>query len=526
MKNDDVTWLAAELGLPTLEETASGLLASPAARELLTYSDATEGADGVVDSDPAMLGTHTQERSSIIRGVALNEAAAVIMGIAIDHVRLLAAIAAARGGDRHSTEIGPNSAGQSFRLLATPAADAQRIRLTIAPARDAHAGEALVDVAAAVSHEVANAVSSIRGWAELALQGGTPLVSSDPRGAATATVDIRDALGLIRTAARSAEQAARSMLALARGQAHQADEPLLDLSVFADELLQLLTLTARESRVTLEAVIEPGLVALASRAQLFTILFNLVKNAIEACAPGGLVRVRLQAEHGLVKVSVTDNGPGLDAAQKLHLFERYFTTKATGTGLGLSLVKRAVEASGATIEVDSEPGRGTMFRVFFTRAADGDASSLPGSDNAWSSDSGESDTSGQRLDIRVLVVDDDQALREMLATALSLRGAEVVSVRSSQEALLLGERFDIALIDMMLDDCRGDELLALLRQRGNVDAAMLVTGAVQKPRLVPGGEPDDWVRKPFEISHLVERIRRTLERHRMLDTARQHTARA
>ena len=509
MKNDDVSWLAAELGLPALEETASGLLTSPAARGALPVSE----AEGAVNGDPAL-----------IHSVALNEAAALIMGIAIDDVRLLAAIAAARGGDRHSIEVGPNGAGQSFRLLATPAGDAQRIRLTIAPARDGQAREALVDVAAAVSHEVANAVSSIRGWAELALHG-EPTAGTAPPGAPTASVDVRDALGLIRTAARSAEQAARSMLALARGQARKDDERLLDLSVFADELLQLLTLTAREARVTLEAVIEPGLVVLATRAQLFTILFNLVKNAIEACAPGGLVRVHAQADQAVVKLSVRDSGPGLDTAQKQHLFELYYTTKASGTGLGLSLVKRAVEVSGSTIEFESEPGRGTVFRLLFARATDSDVRSMPGGDTAWSSATSESDGSGQRLDIRVLVVDDDHALREMLATALSLRGAEVVSVRSSTEALALPERFDIALIDMMLDDCRGDELLALLRQRGNVDAAMLVTGTVQKPRLVPGGEPDDWVRKPFEISHLVERIRRTLERHRMLDTAG-HTARA
>jgi DNA-binding response OmpR family regulator len=55
--------------------------------------------------------------------------------------------------------------------------------------------------------------------------------------------------------------------------------------------------------------------------------------------------------------------------------------------------------------------------------------------------------------------------------------------------------------------------------RSTVNAAMLVTGTVQKPRLVVGGEPDDWVRKPFEISHLVERIRRTLDRHHMLSAA-------
>jgi DNA-binding response OmpR family regulator len=122
------------------------------------------------------------------------------------------------------------------------------------------------------------------------------------------------------------------------------------------------------------------------------------------------------------------------------------------------------------------------------------------------------------LSARILVVDDDDALHGMLATALSLRGADVVTAKSSEQACRLEGRFDIALIDMTLEDCRGDELLTTLRRRDTVSAAILVTGTVQKPRLTPGGEPDDWVRKPFEIGMLVERIQHTLDRHRMLSS--------
>jgi CheY-like chemotaxis protein len=310
------------------------------------------------------------------------------------------------------------------------------------------------------------------------------------------------------------------MLSLARGEAQTLDGQPLDLSSFASELLQLLTLTAREARVTLESSIEPGLCVRASRAHMFTILFNLLKNAVEACLPGGLVSVHVRGDRDGVRVSVRDTGPGLDSGAKKRIFERYYTTKSTGTGLGLALVHGAVEASGARLEVDSEPGRGTVFRVLLPRVSDAPLTLAPVSESGWSS-ARASEAPSHPLELRVLVVDDDHALREMLATALSLRGADVISVRSSEEALELEGNFDIALIDMMLDDCRGDELLATLRQRGVVNAAMLVTGTVQKPRLVPGGEPDDWVRKPFEISHLVDRIRRTLERHRMLDDASQ-----
>jgi CheY-like chemotaxis protein len=481
MKNDDPSWLCAELGLPVLDETADGLVSNPAAQTALEQARfESNGTD-----EPA----------------GLAASAARIMGIDADDDALMNALATARRGDHGRAEVGPNLRGQKWRVLATPLDDGARVRLTCAP-REAGPGadRGWVEVAAAVSHEVANAVGSIRGWAELALHGDD------------ATVDVRDALTLIRSAARNAEHAARSMLRLARGQAGGADEPdVLDLSEFSSELMSLLALGAREARVTLQSSIEPGLYVRATRAQLFTMLFNLLKNAIEACKHGGLVSLSASGGADSVRVSVRDTGAGMEAQAKQRLFERYFTTKATGTGLGLALVKSAADASGARISVDSELGRGTVFQLVLLRAHEAATSREP----SWPSPPRD-DTVSPQVSARVLLVDDDHALREMLATALSLRGADVTSARNAEEALALAGPFDLALIDMMLEGCRGDELLATLRKRGSVDAAMLVTGTVQKPRLVPGGEPDDWVRKPFEIAHLVERMRRTLERHRML----------
>jgi CheY-like chemotaxis protein/anti-sigma regulatory factor (Ser/Thr protein kinase) len=483
MKNDDPSWLCAELGLPVLDETADGLVSNPAAQTALEEARSEgNGAD-----EPA----------------GLAASAARIMGIDADDDALMDALATARRGEHGRAEVGPNLRGQKWRVLATPLGDGARVRLTCAP-REAGPGadRGWVEVAAAVSHEVANAVGSIRGWAELALHGDD------------ATVDVRDALTLIRSASRNAEHAARSMLRLARGQA-DADEPdVLDLSEFSSELMSLLALGAREARVTLQSSIEPGLHVRATRAQLFTMLFNLLKNAIEACKHGGLVSLSASGGADSVHVSVRDTGAGMDAHARQRLFERYFTTKATGTGLGLALVKSAADASGARISVDSELGRGTVFQLLLLRAHE----AAPSREPSWPSPPGD-DTLSQQVSARVLLVDDDHALREMLATALSLRGATVTSARNAEEALALSGPFDLALIDMMLEGCRGDELLATLRKRGSVNAAMLVTGTVQKPRLVPGGEPDDWVRKPFELAHLVERMRRTLERHRMLHQA-------
>jgi CheY-like chemotaxis protein len=397
----------------------------------------------------------------------------------------------------------------------TDAASAEQLIGADAPDGAPRTAQApLVDVAAAVAHEVANAVSAIAGWAELGLEGG---------------VDSRQALALIASCARTAEEAARRMLRLSRGELSEDDHAVLDVSQLSSELIQLLSITARQARVGLDPSVEPGLLLIGARGHWFSLLWNLVKNAIEASPPGAAVSISLSGDDVSVELEVADLGPGLDESAQARIFTPYVTTKATGTGLGLHLVREAVEALGGHLLLRSAPGSGTSFRVRLPRAARSSDILLSAYDPSDSSparemhgvpsESEEAPRSQYTLDANLLVVDDDDALREMLATALSLRGARVTTARSGEQARLEAGPFDAALIDMTLDDCRGDELLAQLRKRGCVSAAMLVTGTAQTPRLVPGGEPDDWVRKPFEVSELVDRLKRTLERHRMLQVA-------
>jgi len=482
MKQDDATWLAAELGFPTLEESSAGLSANPAARNVLR------------ELPPD-----------------LAQAAAVIAGISPADAELARLLARARSGERATATLG-TAADQAWRVLASPSAPGQA-RLTFAPASIEQSGTiqrraGLVDVAAAVSHEVANAMGAITGWAELAAK---PEESG---------IEPAEALRLIASCARTAESAARRMLSLARG--HDSKDETTELSDLAEEVVSLLTLSARQARVSVTNHIEPDLTVRGSRGQLFTVLWNLTKNAIEACGAAGEVEISVEGDDSDVFVSVRDTGPGIDADACERIFSPYYTTKAGGTGLGLPLVRQTVETLHGKLSVDSVVGAGTTFRVMLPRllrrsATFDAAASAPNQAQRLQSD--EAPRAAQALDADILVIDDDDALREMLATALTLKGARVTALRGAAEARALERSFDIALIDMMLSDCRGDELLATLRVRGIVNAAMLVTGTVQKPKLVPGGEPDDWVRKPFEISQLVDRLKRTLERHAMLSAA-------
>ncbi len=479
MKPDDLTWLSTELGFPVLQEAEGRVLANA----------------------PALVALGG------VPPVSLDDAARQLAGQACDPSTVRDAIDRARAGQRVSLLLCADTE-EAQRMLAWSGPDG--LRVTFAPAQSERIHEtqrraSLVDVAAAVSHEVANAMGAIGGWADLATRGDG------------ASIEPFEALRLIASCSRTAEQAARRMLSLARGA--EDELAVTDLSDLSQEVVSLLSLSARQARVQLTSSIEPELMVRASRPQLFTVLWNLAKNAIEACEPTESVHLAVEGDETHAIVVVRDTGHGLLPSAKEKLFLPYFSTKTAGTGIGLSLVRSEVEKLQGKIEVDSTLGMGTTFRVTLPRLSRASAmrTSPPVEPTRVQSD--KAPAGGHVLDARILVVDDDDALREMVATALSLKGAHVTTARSAAEARQLAGPFDIALIDMMLDDCRGDELLASLRKQGSVHAAMLVTGTVQRPRLVPGGEPDDWVRKPFELSQLVERLRRTLERHEMLSAA-------
>jgi len=138
-----------------------------------------------------------------------------------------------------------------------------------------------------------------------------------------------------------------------------------------DNLNEIVQMTARlhegggPERAQIQLHLDPELPArLLDREQIKRLLNNLIKNAVEA-TPNRRGEIRITTRHrdGRAILEISDNGPGLSAAAREHLFEMNFTTKREGSGLGLVMVKRIVEEHGGTIEVESEEGRGTRFRI-------------------------------------------------------------------------------------------------------------------------------------------------------------------
>jgi signal transduction histidine kinase/CheY-like chemotaxis protein len=453
-----IDWFCNNLGLPFISEEADGGLGLNAAAH-------------------DVLGTGVF--ASI--GAALHP----LLGDALDPATLDAALQAAREG--RPTEL---TLAQGLRALVSPAAPG-RACAVLAP-QVALEGLALqrralaTDRSARISHELANALGAIAGWAAIAKEGQR----------------ITEALELIERSASDAWTAARTMLGEVSGQRATPElDQIIDLSHFTEQAARLLVPSSLKKQVSIDTQVKPGLLVKGDRSSAWAIVWNLASNAIEALPRGGRVSLQLTDADDTLRLCVRDDGPGMSAEARAHVFEPYFTTRDSGSGLGLALVKQAVLGLGGSITLDSEPGRGTCFYVELPRAR---ASSNAPKRRVSTRESGV--YVAEQIEGRILVLDDDASLREMIATALHMRGAQVQSAGTLDEALALTGPFDVAVIDYILGEQRGDAAIAALRNAGSVARALLVSGTELPRQLAQGGEPDGVLRKPFELNDLFERV--------------------
>ncbi len=467
-----IDWLCGSLGLPLIEEAErGGLRLNAAAAEILGPSK-------------------SQSLTAALRAMAADREP----GVLERHVRR------ARLGERSEMAL-----GNGLRALFSPAGT-KRACVVLAPALAIeHAAlqrRALAtDRSARVSHELANALGAIAGWARLAREG--------------ASVD--EALELIEKSADTAWSAARTVLGEVSGRSQEThDAAVIDLSAFVDEAARLLIPKALKKNITVKTSITPGLCVAGDRGSAWSIVWNLATNAVEALPTGGTVNLQLCATGNTVHLCVSDNGPGMIAEVRARVFEPYFTTKRAGTGLGLSVVKEAAAELGGNVQLESQPGQGTRFQVDLPRALHAEK---PRRRHHTTGKRASGVFLAEHLDGRFLVVDDDAVLREMIATALHMRGAEVVAAASLNEALKQRGPFKLALVDLLLGEHRGDAALARLREAGIVSAGLIVSGTEVPRTLAPGGQPDAILRKPFELEELFERIAEVLSCEREGKTA-------
>jgi PAS domain S-box-containing protein len=247
------------------------------------------------------------------------------------------------------------------------------------------------------------------------------------------------------------------------------------------------------------------------RGQLDQIVMNLAANARDAMPEGGTLSLSAKnAPASLigdaVLLRIRDTGTGLSAEAKAHLFEPFFTTKAPGigTGLGLATVFGIVKALGGLIEVASEEGKGTEFRIWLPRASEGPLAAPPAM----------SPPRRQRSpnESMVLVVDDDADVRSLMVRLIAAEGFQVLSAADADQALALSlslSELPVLVTDVMLPGKDGLWLSKRLLERFPSLKVVLVSGFAPDPmaaaRLVSQGAK--FVQKPFQPGLLVSSVK-------------------
>jgi two-component system phosphate regulon sensor histidine kinase PhoR len=359
-------------------------------------SDLAEALNETAQHLDRTIHTLTDERNqsaailrSMVEGVAVigadqrivfcNSAFAAVLSIDSQACEGRAASEVIRDPDLLEAVLGAVRTGESVRSdVTTGTAHPKNFAVTAAPVRSdgTTAGAVLVlhditelrrlerarrDLVANVSHEFRTPLTAIRGFAETLLAGG--LEDEGNR---------RRFLEIIRDHAVRLTRLTEDLLELARIEAGKLE---LDLrpTVLADVIEPCLETTrpaAAEREIELAAEYEADLpLVLADPRALEEILQNLLDNALRYTPAGGRVTVRAGAHDGTIALAVADTGIGIPPAEQERIFERFYRADASrarnmgGTGLGLSIVKHLVEAHAGRIDVESEVGRGTTFRV-------------------------------------------------------------------------------------------------------------------------------------------------------------------
>jgi PAS domain S-box-containing protein len=370
--------------------------------------------------------------------------------------------------------------------------------------------EAVGRLAGGIAHDFNNLLTIIKGYAELAVQR------------AGIQPELRADVQQIENAAERASTLIRQLLAFSRRQVLQPK--ILDLNAIVLGLDKLLgRLMGEHIEMTTRCGANVGHVK-ADPAQIEQVIMNLVVNARDAMPKGGRLMVETAnmdldsayaRDHVTVKpgpyvmLAVSDSGIGMSPETVAHIFEPFYTTKESGqgTGLGLSTVYGIVKQSGGYIWVYSEPGKGTTFKVYLPRVA-GQVDSKP--------EAVEIPAAGKGSET-ILLVEDEEAVRELASRILSAKGYSVVAAKSTKEAEQFSERhageIHLLLTDIVMPGTSGRELAGRITGRHPRTRVLYMSGYTDNV-LAQGGVLEaglSFLQKPFTPSALVQKVRDVLD---------------
>lgn len=369
--------------------------------------------------------------------------------------------------------------------------------------------QAIGQLAGGVAHDFNNLLTAMIGHCDLILSRARP---TDP--------NFGDLMQIKQNANRAADLV-RQLLAFSRRQTLQPR--LVNLADVVDGVRHLLSrLLGPTISFDIEHGRDLGLVR-ADAGQIEQVIVNLSVNARDAMPSGGRLRIATQpisaaeaqaAGYGVLPpgdyamLTVADTGQGIPPENLSKIFEPFFTTKekGAGTGLGLATVYGVVQQTDGHIFVESEVGKGTAFRIFLPQVMVVEATQSSAVELV-------NDTTGQG---RILLVEDETAVREFARRALESKGYDVAAAASGEEALEIvqaGQRpFDILVTDVIMPGIKGGELAIELRRRYPGLKLLFISGYADEDFRSQLGQMQDaaFLPKPFSLATLAEAVKNAL----------------
>jgi PAS domain S-box-containing protein len=366
--------------------------------------------------------------------------------------------------------------------------------------RQAQKMEAVGQLAGGVAHDFNNLLTVINGYAQLLLARtqGDELIEQD--------------LQPILYAAQRAAVLTQRLLAFSRRQL--LVPRVIDLNAVIRDLQPMLRRLLPEN-LEIAVLLAPDAIRVkADPAQVEQVILNLAVNSRDAMPDGGALRIRVSAlERGVppqrwAVLEVSDTGTGMDDATRERIFEPFFTTKEVGkgTGLGLAMVYGVVRQSGGQIEVESAPGAGATFRIYLPSVEQAE-------EDAIRPDSPAQPVTGHET---ILVVEDDDAVRDLVGKTLEGLGYNVLAVSGGNAALKQSAKFkgeiDLLISDLVMPGMSGRDVARRLARKCPRLKVLYISGYADE-RIVQeaSAEPRaSLLAKPFSPGELEQAVRRAL----------------
>ncbi|MBZ0270206.1 response regulator, partial [bacterium] len=350
---------------------------------------------------------------------------------------------------------------------------------------------ALGELASGVAHDFNNILGIILGRAQILQQQ-----AKDD--------EVRRGLRTIERAAFDGGETVRRIQDFARSRTEQ-DFSDIDLEALLREVVEITRTRWRDQaelrnvKIDVEMDLVPVENIKGNGSELREVYTNLIFNAVDAMPKGGTIHIAAAMEDDEAVVHVRDTGHGMDESVRARIFDPFFTTKGTnGMGLGMSVVYGIIERHDGKITVESQPNKGTCFTVRIP--------SCPATETQCGAD----DEMAVDLSARVLVIDDETDILELMSDILDAGGHEVVTAGSGPEGLQRLEEgtFDLMFCDLGMRGMSGWEVVSAVRANDRGIGIVLLTGwgATLSGDKVEEYGIDAVLNKPFEMRRILETV--------------------